>query len=248
MVENYYDVLGVSENATAEDLKTRFRFLSQAYHPDKFLSDSHRQRAEEEFKRINQAYQTLSDATKRARYDALRTKTDTPRPQPEPQTAPAYKPPVQPKIVQEEAKAFILRSNISARNLLSGIGLCLVIAFLEEYLAQELYDHEFKVNDTSKILDFGCALVSLVLLLFLTLIQTFARHINFAVAIVIATIGFLGVEVFTFQLLASSSFPNLSSYLSAISNGILIHLFSLIIGLVVIDTFVRRLFQVRKQM
>ncbi len=65
MPRDYYDILGVSRDASAEDLKKAFRKLARQYHPD--VSDL--PDAEERFKEINEAYAVLSDADKRAAYD-----------------------------------------------------------------------------------------------------------------------------------------------------------------------------------
>lgn len=74
MSDDHYSTLGVAPSASGDDIKSRFRFLSQPYHPDKFVTDKHKKDAEEEFKRINSAYQVLSNPRERARYDdALRT-------------------------------------------------------------------------------------------------------------------------------------------------------------------------------
>jgi molecular chaperone DnaJ len=62
MDENYYDVLGVSKDADAKTLKNAYRKLVKEHHPDKGGD-------EEKFKTIAQAYETLSDETKRAEYD-----------------------------------------------------------------------------------------------------------------------------------------------------------------------------------
>ena len=63
---DYYEVLGVGKNATEADIKKAFRTLARQYHPDANKDDPN---AAEKFKEINEAYQTLSDADKRARYD-----------------------------------------------------------------------------------------------------------------------------------------------------------------------------------
>ncbi|MEM7342908.1 MAG: J domain-containing protein [Chloroflexota bacterium] len=68
-MENYYKILGVDPKASSDQIKKRFRFLANAYHPDKFTSETHKANAEEEFKAINQAYQILSVPAKRSAYD-----------------------------------------------------------------------------------------------------------------------------------------------------------------------------------
>jgi len=62
---DYYEVLGVPRNASADDLKNAFRNLARKYHPDvnKELD------AEAKFKEINEAYAVLSDPQKREAYD-----------------------------------------------------------------------------------------------------------------------------------------------------------------------------------
>lgn len=66
--KDYYKILGVSKTATAEEIKAAFRKLATKYHPDKNKTDP---KAEEKFKNINEAYQVLSDAEKRSKYDNL---------------------------------------------------------------------------------------------------------------------------------------------------------------------------------
>lgn len=62
---DYYEVLGVPKNATAEEVKSAFRRLARQYHPDVNKAPD----AEERFKEINEAYAVLSDEEKRAAYD-----------------------------------------------------------------------------------------------------------------------------------------------------------------------------------
>ncbi len=63
---DYYEVLGVSRNASPDDIKRAFRKLAAKYHPDANPGDG---TAEEQFKEINEAYQVLQDPEKRSRYD-----------------------------------------------------------------------------------------------------------------------------------------------------------------------------------
>jgi molecular chaperone DnaJ len=66
--KNFYDVLGVSKDAKADEIKKAYRVLAQKYHPDRNKGDKV---AEDRFKDINEAYQVLSDPDKRAQYDAF---------------------------------------------------------------------------------------------------------------------------------------------------------------------------------
>jgi curved DNA-binding protein CbpA len=65
-VKDYYRILGVSEDATEEDIKNAFRKLAFKYHPDK--NPGNEKQAEEKFKEINEAYSILGDAGKRRQY------------------------------------------------------------------------------------------------------------------------------------------------------------------------------------
>ena len=63
---DYYEVLGLQKGASEDEMKQAYRKLSRKYHPDFNPGDKE---AEEKFKEINEAYEVLSDADKRARYD-----------------------------------------------------------------------------------------------------------------------------------------------------------------------------------
>ncbi|XP_077189302.1 sterile alpha motif domain-containing protein 13 isoform X1 [Paroedura picta] len=64
---NYYDILGVQRNASVDDIKRAYRKLALKVHPDKNPKD--RDAAEKKFIEISRAYDVLSDAKKRDRYD-----------------------------------------------------------------------------------------------------------------------------------------------------------------------------------
>ena len=64
---DYYEVLGVSKNATDDELKKAFRKLAKKYHPD--ANPDNKEEAEKKFKEVNEAYETLSDKQKRQMYD-----------------------------------------------------------------------------------------------------------------------------------------------------------------------------------
>ena len=69
MAENkrdYYEVLGISKNATEAEVKKAYRSLAKKYHPDVNPGDKE---AEAKFKEVNEAYEVISDADKRAKYD-----------------------------------------------------------------------------------------------------------------------------------------------------------------------------------
>ena len=63
---DYYEVLGISKSASADEIKKAYRKMAIKFHPDKNPGDKE---AEENFKEAAEAYEVLSDDNKRARYD-----------------------------------------------------------------------------------------------------------------------------------------------------------------------------------
>ncbi|TAL10894.1 MAG: J domain-containing protein [Nitrospirae bacterium] len=69
--KDYYDVLGVSRDATGKAIKDAFRKLARQYHPDLQTVQAKKKLSEEKFKEINEAYEVLGDPEKRKKYDRL---------------------------------------------------------------------------------------------------------------------------------------------------------------------------------
>lgn len=79
MPKDYYEVLGVSRTASQEEIKKAYRKMARQYHPDLNPGDKS---AEEKFKQVVTAYETLSDPKLRKEYDGKgRTKTEKAPPQ-----------------------------------------------------------------------------------------------------------------------------------------------------------------------
>lgn len=70
MSHEFYSILGVDRNATADEIKKAYRKKAMDHHPDRHNGDKSK---EAEFKKINEAYSILSDDTKRAQYDRFGT-------------------------------------------------------------------------------------------------------------------------------------------------------------------------------
>ena len=68
MNKDYYEALGISKNASDEEIKKKYRKLALKYHPDK-APENKKKEYEKKFKEISRAYGVLSDKEKRAQYD-----------------------------------------------------------------------------------------------------------------------------------------------------------------------------------
>ena len=66
MPRDYYEILGLSRNASAEEITKAYKKLARKHHPDRNPGDK---QAESTFKEIQNAYDVLNDSTKRAQYD-----------------------------------------------------------------------------------------------------------------------------------------------------------------------------------
>jgi len=66
MAQNYYDILGVSKNASDRDIKSAYRRMARKLHPDVNPDDS---RAQNQFKKVNEAYEVVGDPSRRKDYD-----------------------------------------------------------------------------------------------------------------------------------------------------------------------------------
>jgi formylglycine-generating enzyme len=79
-MNNYYEVLGISPDASSEEIRRKYLFLVKAWHPDKFQDPTQKARADERMKRINEAYTVLGSPDRRAKYDRERKAYASPPP------------------------------------------------------------------------------------------------------------------------------------------------------------------------
>jgi len=70
MIPNYYEILGVKNDASYDDVKTAWREKAKQWHPDKFLSVEEKLKAHEQIINIMEAYTILIDVDRRASYDS----------------------------------------------------------------------------------------------------------------------------------------------------------------------------------
>jgi curved DNA-binding protein CbpA len=116
-MENYYETLGVKNTASFEEIKAAYKSLAKKYHPDKHQGDKY---YEDLFKKVNAAYQTLSDPQKRRLYDlkqhyyynppqksgkAQGNSASKPRASRQPRPKPATTP--EPKVLNKETRIYL---------------------------------------------------------------------------------------------------------------------------------------------
>src|SRR3989344_2822908 len=68
-MNDYYELLGIKKGASADEIKRAYRKKAHQFHPDKATSVKEKADMEAKFKKVNEAYQVLSDPDKKARYD-----------------------------------------------------------------------------------------------------------------------------------------------------------------------------------
>ncbi len=73
--KDFYAVLGVTKTASADEIKKAYRKLARQFHPDANAGDA---KAEEKFKEVSEAYDVLSDDSKRREYDEMRRRSAAP--------------------------------------------------------------------------------------------------------------------------------------------------------------------------
>jgi curved DNA-binding protein CbpA len=152
MASTFYEVLGVSKFASTDDIKKSFKNLAKKYHPDKHPGSIFH---EEHFKKINEAYQTLSNQQARSRYDlkinyaessqpyTTNTQANRPRntnPNPEKQyTQKAYKKPQSNRSAQSQKKLNRYYIYIAIGTVLFIIASTWFYNFMNDYAAKEYF-------------------------------------------------------------------------------------------------------------
>jgi hypothetical protein len=134
---NYYEILEIDQQATKDQIKAAYKRLALKYHPDRNLNNPH---AEDVFKRINEAYQVLSDDLKRSYYDLKFTNPSSYTPENQPTTPNTYTaayPPTQPYENSYDPKIYVskkLRQRIQIGTIVGLVALSLGGVWLNFYM------------------------------------------------------------------------------------------------------------------
>ena len=91
-MKTYYDILEISRHASEEVLERAHKILIKRYHPDLETNPQKRKEKEEYIKKINEAYEVLSDEKKRKEYDLETFPEQSEKPEGKPQTNQVHKP------------------------------------------------------------------------------------------------------------------------------------------------------------
>ena len=144
-MQDYYELLGVRSSATGREIKSAYRRLSFAYHPDKNSDPL----AEEHFKAINQAYAVLSDPQKRSVYDqrGFYIQTEPETPQPRRHRDPRYQPrpnvrPASDKLSVQEMMEISMRYLVWVNR----VGFLLTFLFVLDYVLPYQMEEQTIVN------------------------------------------------------------------------------------------------------
>ncbi len=147
-MNNYYSILGVRSTASTAEIKTAYKKLAKAYHPDK--NPGNAAAAEEKFKRINEAYHILTDANKRARFDyqleTIASKTSRKDYTREARSSsPNYRQPQQRKPYYKIDKTYFKTQGLTLLVFIAIAGLCLIVIQSFRYFTQQKQVQEYNV-------------------------------------------------------------------------------------------------------
>jgi curved DNA-binding protein CbpA len=156
MSPTLYDILGIPSSSTTEEIKAAYKKLAKQHHPDKNAGSNWH---EEQFKKINQAYQVLSDASKRRQYDSRleyeafqqQNKTNGNNSRPTPKTE--YKRSVYASKKSKSAKNSALYKIyliIAGVFLFTGIAGYFFYDFMNHYTAEDLYKQAKELDKTGR--------------------------------------------------------------------------------------------------
>lgn len=146
-MNNYYSILGVRSTASTAEIKTAYKKLAKAYHPDKNPGNV---AAEEKFKRINEAYHILTDANKRARFDyqleTIASKTSRKDYTREARSSsPDYHQPQQRQPYYKIDKTYFKTQGLTLLVFIAIAGLCLIVVQSFRYFTQQKQVQEYQV-------------------------------------------------------------------------------------------------------